>query len=131
MQRYFHPKRKQWRIEISRLSAIGGFLLLVFGGASSFGESAATPSVDYDRQIRPILSDKCFRCHGPDAESREAGLRLDRADGIPDYVIVPGKPDESELVARITSDDDEMRMPPPASNLKLSTEEKALLAKWI
>src|SRR5262245_57736097 len=59
--------------------------------------SAAEPPVDYDLQIRPILSDKCYRCHGPDAGSRQADMRLDRRDGIPDETLSPGKPDESEL----------------------------------
>jgi hypothetical protein len=90
---------------------------------------AAPP--DYDRDIRPILSDRCFFCHGPDPSRREADLRLDTFEGLTDYVVVPGKPDESELVTRITSDDPEYIMPPPASHLKLTGEEKELLKAWI
>ena len=94
---------------------------------------AADPAVeiDFDRQIRPILSDKCYHCHGPDAESRQADLRLDRGDDVPEYVIAPGDPDESELIRRIMSEDDEERMPPSDSHLVLSPGEKDLLATWI
>jgi len=93
------------------------------------GSRAASP--DFDRDIRPILSDKCFHCHGPDAEKREADLRLDRREVAVESVIVPGKPDESELVARISSDDESTRMPPPESKLALSDVEKQLLRDWI
>jgi hypothetical protein len=87
--------------------------------------------VSYGRDVRPILSDKCYRCHGPDAEARQAELRLDSREGLMEYVVVPGKPDESELVSRVFSDDDEMRMPPPDSKLSLSAEQKELLKRWI
>jgi len=89
------------------------------------------PPVSYGRDIRPILSDKCFRCHGPDSESREADLRLDTREGVTAKVVVPGKPGESEIVARVFSDDADTRMPPPDSNLSLSTEQKELLKRWI
>jgi hypothetical protein len=91
--------------------------------------TAAPP--DYDRDIRPILSDRCFFCHGPDPSRREADLRLDTFEGLTDYAVVPGKPDESELIARVTSDDPEFVMPPPASHLRLTAEEKELLKAWI
>ena len=65
------------------------------------------PPVSYGRDIRPILSDKCYRCHGPDAEARQADLRLDTREGLASKVIVAGKPEKSELVARIFSDDDD------------------------
>jgi hypothetical protein len=92
---------------------------------------AAEPQLSYDRDIQPILSDKCYRCHGPDAESREAELRLDTRDGMLEVAVVPGKPDESELIARIFSEDDDMRMPPPDSHLVLTNEQKELLRRWI
>jgi hypothetical protein len=91
----------------------------------------AAPTISYDRDIRPILSDKCFRCHGPDAQARQADLRLDTREGLSEHVIVAGKPDESELVVRITSDDPDVRMPPPDSKLALSDEQKELLKRWI
>jgi hypothetical protein len=87
--------------------------------------------IDYDRQIRPILSDRCYLCHGPDEGTREADMRLDRGEDVPEHVIVPGDPAESELIRRIMSDDEAERMPPSDSRLVLSDEEKALLAQWI
>jgi hypothetical protein len=77
------------------------------------------------------LSDKCYRCHGPDAEARQADLRLDIRDGVAEHIIVPGQPDESELVARVFSDDPEVRMPPPESHLALSDDQKKLIRRWI
>ena len=75
-------------------------------------------SVDFNRQIRPILSESCYQCHGPDVNKRKADLRLDLRDGLfqsaeGTTIVVPGKPEESELFTRITSDDSDLRMPPP------------------
>ncbi|WP_232536127.1 DUF1553 domain-containing protein [Lacipirellula parvula] len=98
---------------------------LLTGGAAS----GAKP--DFDRDIRPILSDKCFFCHGPDGERREAELRLDTRAGAIESVVVAGDPDGSELIARITSDDESLRMPPVESNLALTAAEKQLLHDWI
>jgi hypothetical protein len=102
-------------------------------GAALFPRCAAAESAppDFDRDIRPILSDKCFFCHGPDAERREAELRLDNRAGAVESVVVPGDPDASELIARIMSDDESTRMPPPESNLSLTAAEKRLLRDWI
>ncbi|HWB07753.1 MAG TPA: PSD1 and planctomycete cytochrome C domain-containing protein [Pirellulales bacterium] len=98
----------------------------------------ATPAlaIDFNRDIRPILSNNCFKCHGPDAAERKAGLRLDAQEyafkpsqsGPP--AIVPGKPDESEFVRRIFAADDE-QMPPADSNKRLSDSEKTILREWI
>lgn len=98
--------------------------------------TAEEPVVSFDRQIRPILSDRCFACHGPDAEAREAGLRLDIADGPESArdasVVVPGSAAESELWHRITSDDESEAMPPPDSNQQpLSESERQLVKQWI
>lgn len=99
--------------------------------------------VEFNRDIRPILSDKCFACHGPDAGALEADLRLDvrsiatsKREGYDRPAIVPGRPGKSELVRRITSDDPEVMMPPKANKVgaggKILTErEKALLTEWI
>src|SRR6476620_8621197 len=89
------------------------------------------PPVSYDRDIRPILSDKCYGCHGPDAAARKAELRLDTHEGLSAKVVVAGKPDKSELVARITSSDDDERMPPPDSKLTLTADQKELLRRWV
>jgi hypothetical protein len=86
--------------------------------------------VDFNQEIRPILSDKCFTCHGPDSKSRKGELRLDRIEDAL-KAIVPGKPDESELIHRIFHDDPEERMPPVESLKKVSQKEAALLEQWI
>ncbi len=92
--------------------------------------------LSFNRDIRPILSDKCFACHGPDAAAREAGLRLDTSDDGAGFqggysVIEPGDAEASELVERITSDDPDIVMPPPEVKHPLSNDEKAMLARWI
>ena len=91
----------------------------------------ATPRIDFGRQVRPILSSKCFKCHGPDEAQREADLRLDKADLARAKAIVPGNADKSLLIQRITSDDPESRMPPPDSNLVLTEAEISLLEQWV
>jgi len=95
-----------------------------------------TGSIEYNRDVRPILADKCFKCHGPDANARKADLRLDRREdalALHDggHAIVPGKADESELVRRIETQDSDERMPPDKSNLELSRAEAATLRRWI
>jgi mono/diheme cytochrome c family protein len=96
----------------------------------------ASLSVDFQKQIRSILSDNCYHCHGPDEKTREADLRLDvkdaaftTADGR--SIIAPGKPDESELIRRILSTDPEEQMPPPKSGRKLSSAQIELLRDWV
>ncbi|MCR6721882.1 MAG: PSD1 and planctomycete cytochrome C domain-containing protein [Chitinophagaceae bacterium] len=101
---------------------------------------ASSQQVSYNFHIRPILSDKCFKCHGPDGGHREAGLRLDLADSAyaplletkGAFAIVPGKPEESELLKRISSTDPGYMMPTPDSHLgALTAEEVELFRKWI
>ena len=92
--------------------------------------------VDFSREIRPLLSDRCFICHGPDEEAREADLRLDlRAGATADLggeaAVVPGKPEESLLMRRVRHERPRRLMPPPRSKLSLSEEEIALLERWI
>jgi hypothetical protein len=92
--------------------------------------------IDFNRQIRPLLSDRCFTCHGPDENARRARLRLDLAEGAhvqrgDRHVVLPGNPELSELYLRIIAEDPRDRMPPPNSNLSLDAEEKALLRLWI
>jgi hypothetical protein len=108
--------------------------------SSVSSETASLPEkVDYNFHIRPIFSDRCFKCHGPDANQRKANLRLDTEQGLyaalkdnPNaHVIVPGDPDISEVYTRISSGDTSMLMPPPSSNLKLSEYEIELVKKWI
>lgn len=93
---------------------------------------AAEASISFNRDIRPILAEHCFACHGPDSASREADLRLDRrASAVKAEAIVPGEPDESEMIARIFSNDPDEIMPPPKAHKPLSDAQKKLLRDWI
>jgi hypothetical protein len=103
---------------------------------ASFAAARAAP-VDYDRDVRPILSDKCYRCHGPDEKARKAKLRLDTKEGAfrvrdGEIVIHPGDSAKSELIFRVTSDDSEEVMPPPEAKLeRLTPQQVATLTRWI
>jgi hypothetical protein len=94
-------------------------------------------AISFNRDIRPILSDKCFTCHGPDRNTLEAGLRLDVAesgagfDGAHAFAIVPGDAEASELIDRVYSEKSRVVMPPPEVKNPLTDEEKALLVRWI
>lgn len=113
--------------------------LFVFACSVTFASLASADDhpVGYRRDVLPILSDRCFKCHGPDSATRKAGLRLDQSDaakaaldsGAP--AIVPGKPGDSELVKRIMSKDADEMMPPPDSGKVLSDAERAVLKRWI
>ena len=88
--------------------------------------------VEFNRDIRPILSENCYLCHGPDKGHRKAGLRLDdRQAALAKEAFVPGRPDESEIVDRIFSDDPDEVMPPPESTKTLSPAQKDLLKRWV
>lgn len=98
-----------------------------------------TDQISYNFHIRPILSDKCFACHGPDANKRESDLRLDTEEGAfkalkespGKFALVAGKPEQSEMYHRILSSDPSEVMPPPESNLSLTEEEISLIKRWI
>lgn len=125
--------------------SLWGLLCLAFFSwncSSKEGEGISLESgdqVSYNFHIRPILSDKCFACHGPDANKREADLRLDTEEGAfaamkespGKFALVSGNPMESEVYHRITSTDPGELMPPPESNLSLSPEEIELIKRWI
>lgn len=107
------------------------FLIVVAVGGLSVGDD-----VSFQRDVRPILSKHCFTCHGPDSEAREADLRLDTSAGaamdLGGYQAVsPDDPETSELIARITSDDPDLRMPPADSHLPLSPAAIQILRSWI
>src|SRR5712671_5580598 len=88
------------------------------------GPASAGDAVDFNRDVRPILSDKCFFCHGPDPKQRKAGLRLDdRAVAVTKGAIVPGKPGDSDLIDRINATDD-AKMPPAESHKTLTDAQK-------
>ena len=101
--------------------------------ALTFAPAAlAQGKYEYNRDIRPILAENCFACHGPDSAARKADLRLDRReDAIASGAIVPGKPGESPLVERLDLDDPVKRMPPEKSHKKLKPEQKAILKAWV
>lgn len=106
--------------------AVGGLLF----GLLTANLSAAEP-VDFQRDVRPLLSEACFHCHGPDDKHREADLRLDVGDALPDGLIVAGDPAASELIKRITSDDPDLKMPPADSGKELSTRQIQTLKQWV
>lgn len=93
-------------------------------GCAVFGQSKP---VDFQREIRPILSDACYACHGPDSSTRMANLRLD----VPGPGIVPGKPDQSKVWKRISHATAALRMPPPQAHKTLTPEQIALVRRWI
>src|SRR5262245_19899974 len=92
--------------------------------------SARAESLDFSRDVRPILSRHCFKCHGPDESKRKAKLRLDVRDGAL-RVIKPGKPDDSELMRRILSTEETEVMPPPAVKNPLRPADRDILRRWI
>ena len=98
--------------------------------------AAAEAAIDFNRDIRPILADACYHCHGPDAAQRKAKLRLDEREGLfrtrnEVTVVAPGHPETSELILRLAATDPEEVMPPPDSARQLTSAEKALLKRWV
>jgi len=132
-----------WLCRMCEVMKLAPIAFIVLSGVLGFAEAgklcAATVSVgivDFTRDIRPILSDNCYQCHGPDEKARKAKLRLDTKEGafrIKDdkAVIVPGKSAESELVRRVSNNDPEEVMPPPKSNRKLTPAQIDLLRRWV
>ena len=134
------------KLTLSKKILVGTALVGVLGMVAYLSMSPAQADdggvpdvVDFNFHVRPILSDKCFKCHGPDANKREAGLRLDTEEGAfaalkedpSKHVIVAGNPLESALYQRIIASDTSILMPPPSANLSLTQTEIAILKKWI
>ncbi len=118
------PRRRAALVPMS-LAAI---VALSLGAA----RARADAPVEYNRDIRPILAENCFNCHGPDSASRKANLRLDQRDAaVKAEAIVPGNPAKSAMVQRICSTDPQEVMPPPKTTKKLTAAEKELLKRWI
>ncbi|MEN9678523.1 MAG: hypothetical protein RIS76_4419, partial [Verrucomicrobiota bacterium] len=111
------------------LASVLGALLAVIAGA-------APATVDFNRDIRPLLADHCYQCHGPDAAKRKAGLRLDQREGAlaklesGEVAIAPGNPDASKLLKLVATHDDD-RMPPAKTGKRLGPDQIALLTRWI
>ncbi len=120
-------------VEVTSFLQFPSILFAVFVAVLEINSAQATgpKKVEYNRDIRPILSDKCFYCHGPDAKHREADLRLDEEASAKDFALIPGKPDESEVFRRITSEDEAERMPPLESGKSLTPAEIELIQRWI
>ncbi len=112
-------------------------LALVVSAVVLATPAAAEEQIDFNQQIRPLLSDRCFACHGPDAEHREGGFRLDvQASAFGpgdsgDPIIVAGHPEQSAMIERITTEDTSLRMPPEDAPRPLTADEIALLKKWV
>ncbi|MDR3639619.1 MAG: PSD1 and planctomycete cytochrome C domain-containing protein [Isosphaeraceae bacterium] len=106
--------------------------VLLLNSPARAGEAPPSP-VEFDRQVRPILAEYCYTCHGPDEAQRKAKLRLDQESGVlaERSIVVPRHADESELIERIGSDDPELRMPPPKTGKRLSTAQAQSLRRWI
>src|SRR6267154_354922 len=117
-------------------TAVGLFLVAhsrpAFAGTPAAASPASKSKPSYNRDIRPVLSENCFYCHGPDPNKRKGKLRLDvREEAIAKQAIVPGKPAESEVVRRILTKDPDDLMPPPESHKTLTPAQKELLRRWI
>jgi hypothetical protein len=133
------PKRRKTQVHpAAPLHRLGAALFLLFSPhVLASTPQASDQQVDYNRDIRPILSDHCYTCHGPDQSKRKAGLRLDIREGALGELrsgavaVVPGKRSESELWSRITAEDPAERMPPRRHGKKLTRRQKDLLGKWI
>ena len=113
------------------VAAVMVVMVVMPGMLSASDKPAAGSRVDFSRAIRPLLSEKCLKCHGPGRSRGGSDLRLDQARSAIGTAIVPGRPDQSELVKRITSRDPGKRMPPPKSKLELTDSEIELLKTWI
>ncbi|MFN3188970.1 MAG: DUF1553 domain-containing protein [Aureliella sp.] len=104
---------------------------LIIAGPMPIAAAQDEAELDFTRDVRPILSDRCFFCHGPDSGVREADLRLDLEEFAHEYAIVPGDPDSSDVIDRIFSEDPDTVMPPPSSKIALTDEEKQILKRWV
>ena len=138
MQRPGSSRRMHW--------AIFGAAVLLLNVVELTSRAQQAPAVaapvrvvDYNWDVRPILSEYCFRCHGPDEKARRANLRLDQADSayaalagrVERHAVIPGKPDESEMIRRVTHQTPALRMPPSVTNKVLSAEQIETLRQWI
>ncbi|MCP3694015.1 MAG: DUF1549 domain-containing protein, partial [Planctomycetaceae bacterium] len=133
-----HVKTCRWSSSsIPGLSWVLLFVLVTIALSGTIVSAAEEKPIDFSRDILPLLSETCFKCHGPDQANREAGLRLDKHEGAlaklesGKTALVPGKSGESSIYQRITSKDPELRMPPIDSGKELTEAEIKLLKRWI
>jgi hypothetical protein len=122
------PAARAAKFRSALFANLAAAVVVLVGTAAGWAENLPT----YNHDVRPILSDRCFTCHGPDSAARQADLRLDREEDAHVVAIVAGSADESELIARVTSDDPELIMPPPDSKKQsLIPSEIDTLRRWI
>jgi hypothetical protein len=120
-----------------QLSRPARWVVATLASGHLIGSAATSDKIEFNRDIRPLLSDTCFACHGPDAQKVKGGLRLDQRESAlkpaksGKRAIVPGKPHESELVQRLHTTDPDDRMPPEESHKTLTAEQKSLIERWI
>src|SRR4051812_45508970 len=130
------PPAHRTRMNSPRVNRLLCALLLAGALGTLRAEEPLPATVEFNRDIRPIFSDVCYKCHGPDKAKRKADLRLDveasakekHDDGI---AVVPGHPDESELIRRLTTTDAEDHMPPAKEDRQLTARQVELLRRWI
>jgi hypothetical protein len=119
------------------VSNVTTFLIIALASCSFVCEATLGQQLQYNRDIRPILSENCFACHGFDNAKREAGLRLDTSEGATstldsgEVAVKPGHPEESELIARILTTDEDAVMPPADSGKRLTEIQKQMLRRWV
>ncbi|MCO6455198.1 MAG: DUF1553 domain-containing protein [Pirellulaceae bacterium] len=124
------PSSSRGALAARTVAALAGWLLLC--GLGGWRHAAGEQPLEYNRDIRPILADKCFACHGPDSAARQADLRLDQRDAAIEMgAIMPGDAEQSELLRRILSEDADEVMPPPETKKTVTARERELLARWI
>ena len=125
-------------ISMARAGCLAWAALFVVASLNAaFAQTKSDSKIDFNTQIRPILSNRCFACHGPDEQTVESGLRLDSFEAATSpadsgkKAIAPGSPGDSEILHRILSSDDQVRMPPPRFAERLTDKETELLTRWI
>jgi len=127
MPTYYQPRKFSALLVIAAATFITGAATLLANNDNT--------SIDFNRDIRPILANHCYQCHGPDAKTRQADLRLDTQAGLAEQrdppLIIQHRPAASELIHRITTTDSDVQMPPPDSNRNLSSAQINLLTQWI
>src|SRR5205823_4305158 len=126
-----HPDYEKVRLRRRmRRSVYSLFCLVTLLTCGALFAADLPSKIEFNRDIRPILSENCYQCHGPDKNKRKADLRLDTKEGVLDTVVV-GKPSESEMIRRLTTPDKNERMPAPKSGKRLSDAQISVIKKWI
>ena len=124
-------------VAANEMMLLGGLIVATLAPPILSAEPALGAKVSFDREVRPILSNHCWKCHGPDAKERKAGLRLDQVESATQpaesgkVAVVPNKPAASELLTRIHAADADEQMPPASENKPLSDAQKEILKRWI